>query len=157
MTNREFYKEQILDIVCDGDSFAFNECKNEIMTCRGRHCKYCKFAREYPLRESCKECLREWCDQEYVEKPKLTENDKKFLDILSSDYEYIARDKDGKLYIYCGEKPTKNIQLNIWKGKSLSFRIYLSVFKITLTMVKWEDKEPWLIEDLRSLEVEKGE
>lgn len=39
MTNREFYKEQILDIVCDGDSFAFNECKNEIMTCRVRHCK----------------------------------------------------------------------------------------------------------------------
>lgn len=155
MTNREFYKEQILNIVCDGDSFAFNECKNEIMACRGRHCKYCKFARKNLSRESCKECLREWCDQEYVEKPKLTENDKKFLDILSSDYEYIARDKDGKLYIYYGKKPTKNIRLNIWEGDS--FRIYLSVFKITLTMVKWEDEEPWLIEDLRSLEVEKGE
>lgn len=151
MTNREFYKEQILDIVCDGDSFAFNECKNEITACIYENCNYCKFRNS----GDCSKKLREWCDQEYVEKLKLTENDKKFLDILSSDYEYIARDKDGKLYIYCDKKPTKNIRGNIWEGES--FRIYLDVFKITLTMVKWEDKELWLIEDLRKIEVDKGE
>ena len=114
MTNRDFYKEQILDIVCQGDSFAFNE---------------------------------------HIENPKLTENEKKFLDILNPNFRYIARDKDGTAYVFpASEKPTKDTAFNAWCGVKFH-RIDPEMFNGMFSMIKWEDEEPWIIDDLRKLEV----
>lgn len=149
MTNRDFYKEQILDIVCQGDGFAFNEYIDEITACDDENCNYCKFRNS----GDCSKKLREWCNQEHIENPKLTENEKKFLDILNPNFRYMARDKDGTAYVYpASEKPTKDTAFNAWCGVKFH-RIDSEMFNGMFSMIKWEDEEPWIIDDLRKLEV----
>ena len=146
MTNIEYYKEKILDIVSQGDSVGVDKETNKPEGCTFVGCRNCKLA------GNCNAGLRTWCNEEYIEKAKLTENEKKLLDILMSDYQYIARDKNGKLYVYCLEKPKKDMGLNVWVGESC--RIDTGVLNVVFDMVTWKDEEPWLVADLRKLEVE---
>lgn len=63
MTNKEFYKEQILDIVCNGDRFAFNKDTNELCACGySMSCRNCLFNDG-----TCGKMTKEWCNAEYVE------------------------------------------------------------------------------------------
>lgn len=80
---------------------------------------------------------------EYIEKPKISKKDRAFLSFIKDIYPYIARDEDGALRLY-SRKPCK-----VERGTGL----ILFQFDIELPMVKWEDEEPWLIEDLKKLEV----
>lgn len=75
---------------------------------------------------------------------KLTEAEKTILGNLRCGINYIARDKDGRLYVYDG-KPSKRD--DIWSGDnthSLSC-IFPNTF---LSFITWEDEEPYLISDL---------
>ena len=81
---------------------------------------------------------------ERKEKPKLTEDEKVILRNLPKGYKYIARDQNMGLYIYL-EKPYKIT--NNWTDHVSS--IYgISIFKHLFQFIKWEDEEPYLIEDL---------
>lgn len=40
-----------------------------------------------------------------------------------------------------------------WRSDYLSFTSLLDSFNVDLPMIKWEDNKPWLIEDLKKLEV----
>ena len=85
---------------------------------------------------TCKELL--W---ERKEKPKLTEDEKAILRNVPKHYEWIARDIDGRLYIYAS-KPKKG--LTIWLDTGLPMITFDHIFEF----IKWEDEEPYLIEDL---------
>lgn len=150
MTNREFYKEQILDVVCDKCSkFAFDERINKVVPCDECDCDFCKFNNNY----DCFFKRREWANSEYIEKPKLTENEKKFLDIIDPEFKYIARDLDGELYIF-KRKPKKLKEL--WGYLDNCRRIEEKFFReLSFSFIKWEDREPWLIDDLKKLEIRK--
>lgn len=90
---------------------------------------------------TCQELL--W---ERKEKPKLTDDEKAILSNIDKCYKYIARDESNRLYIY-KEKPYKN---NIhWSSNDinddfLDFYMFDNLFQF----IKWEDEEPYLIEDL---------
>ena len=60
----------------------------------------------------------------------------------------MVRDEDGMLFAY-KERPRKGRE--IWIFGSELLEIYKA--KVRFPMVKWENKEPWLIEDLKKLEV----
>ena len=85
---------------------------------------------------TCKELL--W---ERKEKPKLTEDEKTILRNVPKHYEWIARDIDGHLYIYAS-KPKKG--LTIWVDTGLPMIPFDHLFRF----IKWEDDEPYSIEDL---------
>lgn len=85
------------------------------------------------------------------EDPTITEAEKTILLNLPSNYEWIARDKNGELYLYQG-KPEKSA--NAWESKCVCHRS-LDLFNHLFKMVKWEDDEPWNTEDLLKLEVKK--
>lgn len=90
-------------------------------------------------------------ESECIEKPVISKMDRAFLEYLKGKYEYIARDKTGKLYVY-GAKPVKHD--SFWTrscGKYFGFGN--CCINIDFPMVKWSDSEPWLIEDLKKLEV----
>ena len=84
------------------------------------------------------------------EEPTITEDEKTILQNLPVNYEWIARDEDSRLYIY-QDKPEK--RENAWMGK-LDHRS-LGALSHLFLMVKWEDDEPWKIEDLLKLDVKK--
>ena len=58
------------------------------------------------------------------------------------------------LRLMIGDKPEKEVgTLNMWLRRPDSYIANLAVYTHLFPMVKWEDEEPWLIEDLLKLSV----
>ena len=148
MTNREKYAEQILDIVCSGARLAMRKDDKCLTACAEISCDDCWFSGT----GRCGEVTYKWAESEYIEPVKISKKDRAFLDYIEDIYRYIARDKNGDLCLYV-EKPKKR------QGDSGARWICHGKYKdiswvtIELPMVKWSDEEPWLIEDLKKLEV----
>ena len=86
---------------------------------------------------TCKELL--W---ERKEEPKLTEDEKVILKNIDKCVKYIARNMDGSLFVY-DDKPVKT--RDYW---DCEFHIYYFPFDHLFQFIKWEDEEPYLIENL---------
>lgn len=145
MKNKEKYAKEIMEIACSGDSIAVIKESGRIVPCNAIKCGLCLF-RDY----DCKKKTREWAESEYIEKPVISKRDRESLDYINNNFVYIARDENGSLFVY-SEKPIKKSCYYDSIGGvtgSVSF-----IFDMKLPMVKWEDNEPWLIEDLKKLEV----
>lgn len=84
------------------------------------------------------------------EESTITEDERVILRNLPGKYEWIARDESGVLYIY-HDKPKKNSFAWAVGFGSRCLNLFDHLFK----MVKWEDDEPWKIEDLLKLDVKK--
>ena len=74
------------------------------------------------------------------------------MEYLKEENKYITRDKNGGLFIYNAE-PCRDGEL--WTlGNFIGDWFRLNrLFNIDFPMIKWEDDSPWLIEDLKKLEV----
>ena len=125
---------------------AYTKKTGEMERCTNRHCTECLF---YGKKETCHTSRRKWLESEYIEKPVISKRDRAFLEYLDAIIHYVTRDLNDDLYIYIS-KPHKFI--DCWKSKREADKI-LRMFNIDLPMVKWSDSEPWLIEDLKKLEV----
>ena len=84
------------------------------------------------------------------EEPTITEDEKTILRNLPETCKWIARDRDGRLFVY-RDKPSK--ATTAWLS-TLGYT-FLDSFNHLFKMVKWEDDEPWKIEDLLKLDVKK--
>ena len=87
---------------------------------------------------TCKELL--W---ERKEIPQLTEDEKVILRNLPRYYKWIARDEDDMVYLYTQE-PVKEKSIGGWCGLGGSAIQFGHLFQF----IKWEDEEPYSIEDL---------
>ena len=99
----------------------------------------------YRIGIDCSECLRlsllELLE-EYKEPVKLTRFEYEYLKVAKeNEYNFIARDKDNRLY-GTSEKPKK---YNITWASSGA---YIVMFKSMFKFVKWEDEEPWNIDNI---------
>lgn len=144
MKNKEKYAKEIVNIACNGDSIAILKKSGSIVSCDGTECSLCLF-RDY----DCKEKTREWAESEYIEKPVISKRDRAFLELLNDKCKYIARDSDGELN---GYESTAMRDTEMWDTAAEYVNIDY-FFAVDFPMVKWEDDEPWLIEDLKKLEV----
>lgn len=86
------------------------------------------------------------------EEPTITSIERVLLENVEKKYKYIARDHDLALFIF-GESPTKENMM--WLRKPDSYVASFTVYGHLFPMVKWEDEEPWKIEDLLKLDVKK--
>ena len=91
------------------------------------------------------------------DKQTITSDEKVLLENIAKNFKYIARNRDSTLFVY-GDKPEKEVgTLNMWLRKPDSYIANLAVYIHLFPMVKWEDEEPWLIEDLLKLPVKEGD
>ena len=75
------------------------------------------------------------------------------MENIAKIFKYIARNRDSTLFVY-GDKPEKEVrEVNMWIRRHDSYVANLEVYIHLFPMVKWEDEEPWLIEDLLKLPV----
>lgn len=146
MKNKEKFAERIIEIACNGDTFALTEF-GKIIPCSEICCSNCMFN---PDTLDCAEKTKEWAESEYIEPVKISKRDRAFLDYIKDRYKYITRDLDGDLYVYT-EKPKK--MFACYDGMLCESRTLNKICDIKFPMVKCEDSEPWLIEDLKKLEV----
>ncbi len=145
MKNKEKFEKEIMEIACSGDSIAIIEKSGRIVPCDVNRCSLCLF-RSY----DCKEKTRKWAESEYVEKLVISKRDRVFLDYLREEYKFIARDDNGYLYAYTSIQ-AKLLGCAFWRAGDACKS--LGGLDIDFPMVKWSDKKPWLIEDLKKLEV----
>lgn len=145
MKNKEKFAKEIVEIACDGDDIAIDKRTGKVSSCTHVPCSNCLFCKN-----GCAKGRRKWAESEYIEKPVISKMDRAFLEYVGIRINYITRDMDGGLFIYIS-KPHKLIDCLESSGcesdKSLKF------FKLDFPMIKWSDSQPWLIEDLKKLEV----
>lgn len=145
MKNKEKYAKEIMDIACGGESIAVIKKSGHIVPCDSTECNLCLF------RDSdCKKNIIEWAESEYIKKPVISKRDREFLEYLNKKFKYIARDETACVYAYSAKAIKGDLCWMINRGECFSLDNRIDV---DFPMVKWEDSEPWLIEDLKKLEV----
>ena len=146
MKNKERFATEIVEIACKGHDFRVNKNTNEVADCCDAPCAACLFLEM----EDCDKARREWAESEYIEKPVISKRDREFLEYLIEKYEYIARDKTNYLYVYSA----KPVKLDVfWSRNNCDCFCLDDCADVDFPMIKWPDSEPWLIEDLKKLEV----
>lgn len=139
MTNFEKYKDEILLLAKNNRGFAFH--MNKITDCKLSGCKNCIFT------GTCIANRIKWLYEEYQEPaPKLTKTEKGFCEIIKDGY--IARDKNGDLYLY--NNPPYVTETDWRADYGHCTRLCTKFFPF----ITWESNRNWSIEDLLKLEVE---
>ena len=148
MKNKERYTKEIVEIICSGKCIAVNKETGIPVVCNDFDCDKCMFRSENRCRSK---LLKDWAESEYIEKPVISKRDRAFLDCLKDKWKYMARDDISSAVYVFSEIPKKS------KGGYLTctgeVRRSSTDFNIDFPMVKWEDDEPWMIEDLKKLKV----
>ena len=148
MTNFEYYKDKILEI---GDIKEIALTKDgELGKCSELDCGCCKFHRT----GDCNTTMIEWLYMEHVEKkPKLTKKEYELCALLHTGY--IAKDRNGAIGYY-RKKPSKASYDYVWSSGFgwCNFTDKALFVDIKFDFIKWEDEEPWSVEELLKLEVE---
>lgn len=143
MKNREKFADKIIDFACNNSDSIAVDNQGEVVSCNRINCKNCKFNTK-----NCKTYIKEWLEEEYIEPLVISRKDKYLLEYIKSDYKYIARDFNKEIFVFTN-KPEKNSHYWVTNMEYSN----LEPFDICLPMVKWEDEEPWLINDLKRLKV----
>ena len=127
-----FHDEEDIFVDLTGDGYYYFESLYFNTNYKNSDIVIMKVYKDY----TCKELL--W---ERKEKPQLNEDEKVILRSLPKDYKWIARDLSGMVYIFI-ERPKKGQA--IWYGCGQPMIPFYHLFQF----IKWEDEEPYLIEEL---------
>lgn len=82
---------------------------------------------------------------ENLEKVLVSRGERIVLQMLEKQYQWIARDENGSLYVY-EDKPTKSIDNAFWYSHDGSCE--LCAFEHHFQFIQIENDEPWLIKDI---------
>lgn len=139
MTNREWLLNKMQNMSDEEISSNFN---NVVIISREKRCYDLKTKCH---KDGCKKCITLWLKSEHKEPITLSEAERIILENINKEYKWIARDKDGELKIYNGEKPTKE-QVD-WHDVNLRY-MYISFFNHLFQFITWNDEQPYNIEEL---------
>lgn len=84
-----------------------------------------------------------------MNKPNLTDLDKKALKRVFPEFKWIACDENGVVYAHV-HKPLRDDGLGVWYGREDAslFLINKEIVRKLFQWCNWEDEEPWYIPDL---------
>lgn len=145
MKNKEKNASKIVEIACKGHDFGVDKNTNEVVDCRVTPCTTCLFLKM----DNCYKARRQWAESEYIEKPVISKKDRAFLEYLGKELKYIVRSESDNLMAFQNSAEKREDGWVIGSGALKS----LQKLNIDFPMVKWSDGKPWLIEDLKKLEV----
>lgn len=150
--NKERFAKEIIELACNKSNIAVSKATGNPIDCNIIRCDCCALYKGGT--ETCRGELRKWAESEYIEKPVISKKDRAFLEFIKEEYKYIVRDKNDVLYVYNAE-PCKARES--WHaGCSDDWFRLICRFDVDFPMVKWSDEKPWLIENLKKLEVVKN-
>jgi hypothetical protein len=149
MKNKEKYASEIIEIACSGNVVAVSKVTGKPIACEKNDCKNCYRYNDFSFCDE--ERLKEWAESDYIEKLVISKMDRSFLDYLRDRWKYMARDNISNVVYVFTEIPEKSeVGHFVYTGEA---RRISSDFNVVFPMVKLSDSEPWLIEDLKKLEV----
>lgn len=143
MTNFEKYKDEIIKIFYEkGVPIAQEKNTGRLISCGDISCGCCQF-----LHGNCVVNMFKWMLEEYQEPaPKLTKAEKGFCEVTKDGY--IARDKNGDLYLY--NNPPYVTETDWRANYGHCTKLYSNFFPF----ITWESSKAWSMEELLKLEVE---
>lgn len=142
MTNFEYWKDRILEIVISGDRLALKN--GNPIECYHVSCENCNFYSDKT--NSCNKKRFEWLYSEHEEKPKLTKRERMMCEVLG--YGWIATDIDGTAYWY-ETLPKQYDTYYDCAGECTG----LSQIGLSFSFIKFYTG-PWKVADLLQLEVD---
>jgi len=78
----------------------------------------------------------------------ISDDEKSFLSLIDDTFEWIARDKNGIVYVYTDEPLKDGFIWDCVRGLGISRMLSLEYFSFNLEFISWEDQEPTRIADL---------
>lgn len=152
MRNKEKYARELAELACNEPNIAVSKATGNPINCNIIKCDCCALYKGGTYNDdTCCGALKKWAESEYIEKPVISKSDRAFLMYLREELKSIARDKDGKIFAFTGiAKKDEDRETFVYEGvcRNISYSV-----NVDFPMVKWSDEEPWLIEDLKKLEV----
>lgn len=149
MKNKEKYASEIIEIACSGNVVAVSKVTGKPIACEKNDCKNCYRYNDFSFCDE--ERLKEWAESDYIEKLVISKMDRSFLDYLRDRWKYMARDNiSNAVYVFTEIPEKSEVGHFAYTGEA---RRISSDFNVVFPMVKLSDSEPWLIEDLKKLEV----
>lgn len=148
MINAKKYEDELLELLLRRGGLAVVNGKPD--RCHMLLCSICEFRKDdETCDETCKEKRLNWLYSQHVEKLKLTQREWHLCKALKT--RYLARGENGALYLY-EKKPHKSGGMWFSPGVIVSVE---NIMPDSFSFIKWQDAEPWSVEDLLKLEVEK--
>lgn len=145
MKNKEKYSKKIVELACDGNGIAVDKHSGAVNSCDYISCSNCLFDDN----KDCDKGRREWAESEHVERPVISKRDRAFLEYLGENAKWMTKESGSGISVWL-TKPEKDKSISAWTDGMYNC---LSELNINFPMVKLSDDEPWLIEDLKKLEV----
>lgn len=146
MKNKEKYSKNIVELACDGNDIAVDKRTGKVDSCLCIPCSNCLFNDN----KDCDKGRREWAESEYVEFLVISKIDKAFWSIPEKGVNILQEMKTVSCMCIIRSHLRKK---NYWHLRSGCCSWLNFAFAVDFPMVKWSDEEPWLIEDLKRLEV----
>lgn len=145
MLNIEDFKEEM--IKKDGGAFGVEVATHKVLNCFHSECHKCLF------RGDCRGKRWNWMLSEKKDVIVLTKFEYSILEWLYNEcYEYIARDRDGDLSIFCSQPHKIN---DSWNCDDDDY--FIPMFNKLFGFIKWEDTDPVSIDYvLNNCEVAQG-
>ena len=155
MTNFEKYKESILEFMEEHEDLYPAVVDGQFEQCAFTLCEKCDLRSIDHKVVGCRaaDFLR-WLIDECVEKQKLTRRQRAFCEAVGTGW--MARDGNDhcdNLYIH-PNKPSKNRMYAVWESSEDIFCQIESKVYPDFPFIKWEDDEPYSIEEMLKWEVE---
>lgn len=147
MLNKEKFSRQIVEVACNGETIALRN--GRVTSCEKIACEDCDWRNGY-----CEKNKKEWANSEYIEKPTLTSDERKFCELVKTGY--LVRDCNN-YNLYWTDKEVDKV-----KGSTglrwATYGRWTCIKNIFPTLdfgfIDSEDEEPWKVEDLLQLEYE---
>lgn len=150
MKNKERFAKEIAELACNEPNIAVSKATGNPIDCNIIKCDCCALYKGGIYNDdTCCGALKKWAESEYIEKTVISKKDRAFLEYLGEELKYIVRSKSDTLIAYQNSAEKREDGWGIDSGAIKS----LQKLNINFPMVKWSDEEPWLIEDLKKLEV----
>ena len=128
MKNKEYYDLNKLEVFQSADIVSIYYGDDLIVTIHKCNFNY--------------EKIFKWLEEEYKEPIKLSDDEKVILKNMDKTFKWIARDSNNCIFVY-SEKPIK--QKFFWYDTHCyNLRCFIHLFQF----IKWEDEEPYNIEEL---------
>lgn len=142
MLNKQFYKDQLEDLLITGQTHVICSFKKEHLKGCSDYCEYEGSGGCY----TCQEAFKNWLNEEHQESIKITLFEKLALMLLLQEgYDWIAKDKDGSIYGYV-DIPFKDDYF--WRVNGGGGYIDLELFNVLFNFIQWTDEEPTHLQTL---------
>lgn len=145
MLNKEKFAKEIVEMAIKKEIIAFDKNTHEIADCDLIGCENCLFSGRFNGREACERTMTAWCNSEYTEPKKFTEEEKKLVESCKN-LKWFARDTDGELFGYENKPNRKNGEWLTGNCRVVSIKMLNNELKFE--SIKISDENPTSREEI---------